>query len=198
VTPAQASPPPADRPLRADARRNRALLLDAAEAVIAAKGTSASTEEVARAAGVGVGTLFRHFPTKEALLEAVYRARLRRLADDALALRAAEDPGAAFFDYFRTVVARSGTKVAVSDALAEAGVDMHEATAEAGHGLSEALSALLVRAQRAGAVRTDIGLPDVIALLVGASRAVEHADTDEVRARTITIVLDGLRPPARL
>lgn len=75
-----------ERPLRADARRNRARLLDVAEAVFAEHGVTVSTEEIARTAGVGIGTVFRHFPSKEALLEAVYVARLRRLADDAAAL----------------------------------------------------------------------------------------------------------------
>jgi AcrR family transcriptional regulator len=188
--------PMEERPLRADARRNRALLLEAAERVVAARGVSASTEEVARAAGVGVGTLFRHFPTKEALLEAVYRARLGRLAEQARELATAADAGAAFFDFFRRVVAQSTSKVAIADALAEVGIDVRTSAAEAGHDLSDALTTLLVRAQHAHAVRPDIGIADLMAVLVGASRAVEHAATDDVRGRLIDIVLDGLRPPS--
>jgi AcrR family transcriptional regulator len=181
-----------DKPLRADARRNRAALLDAAEAVFAASGPAASTEEVARAAGVGIGTLFRHFPTKEALLEAVYLARLQRLGDQAVALAEADDPGAAFFDYFRTVVEESPAKTALTNALAEAGVDPRAAAA--GLGFQAAFGRLLARAQRAGAVRADIGVADMVALLVGASHAVEHATDPAVRDRTIAIVIDGLRP----
>src|SRR4051812_5490623 len=94
------NPAPGGRPPRADALRNRARVLTAAEAVFAARGTSASTEEVAREAGVGIGTVFRHFPTKEALLEAVYVARLRRLAEEADALVSADDAGEAFFTFF--------------------------------------------------------------------------------------------------
>jgi len=184
---------PDDRPLRADARRNRALLLEAAEAVFAARGVSAPTEEVARAAGVGVGTLFRHFPTKEALLEAVYRTRLRRMADELRDLGTAEDPGTALFDFLADAVARSATKVAVADALAEAGIDV-TASAQEGHDLAGGLGRLLVRAQEAGAVRPDVGLPELIALLIGASRAAEHAGTDPVRTRIIGVILDGLRP----
>jgi AcrR family transcriptional regulator len=180
-------------PRRADARRNRALLLDAAEAVFAAKGTGAATEEVARAAGLGIGTLFRHFPTKEELLAAVLAARLHRLADEARALAASEDPGAAFIDYFRRVVTASGTKLAIADALAEAGVDSSTVTKEAGAALGAALAGLLTRAQRAGAIRSDIGLPELIALLAGTSRAARHAATAEVRDRAITVVVDGLR-----
>lgn len=183
-----------ERPLRADARRNRARLLDAAEAVFAAKGTSASTEEVARTAGVGIGTLFRHFPTKENLLEVVYRERLRRMADAAREVGAASDLATAFFDFLAEQVAHSGTKIAVADALAEAGIDVSTASAVEGQEVSAALGALLVRAQKAGAVRPDVGLPELMALLVGASRAVEHAGSDDVRARIVRIILDGLRP----
>jgi AcrR family transcriptional regulator len=182
------------KPLRADARRNRAALLDAAESVFAVRGTAASTEEVAKAAGVGIGTLFRHFPTKEALLEAVLLARLQRLGEQAVALATAEDPGVAFFDYFRAVVEESPTKTAITQALAEAGVDPTAAAKGLGGGFHAAFEVLLVRAQQAGAVRTDIGVADVIALLVGASHAVEHATDPVVRSRAIAIVLDGLRP----
>lgn len=184
---------PDDRPLRADARRNRALLLEAAEAVFAARGVSASTEEVARTAGVGVGTLFRHFPTKEALLEAVFRERLQRMAEGLRDLGAADDLGTAFFDFLSDAVAHSATKVALADALAEAGIDV-TTSAQEGHDMAGALGRLLVRAQEAGAVRPDVGLPELIALLIGASRAAEHAGTDPVRTRIIGVILDGLRP----
>src|ERR1700680_1105959 len=96
--------PDAARPLRADAQRNRARLLDVAEVVFASKGIAASTEEIAREAGVGIGTVFRHFPTKEALLEAVFVRRLEQLAAHADALADAYDPGAAFFTFFSHVV----------------------------------------------------------------------------------------------
>jgi AcrR family transcriptional regulator len=165
-----------------------------ADTVFAAKGTAGSTEEIARAAGVGIGTVFRHFPTKEALLAAVYLGRLRRRADEAVALAAAADPGIAFFDYFRALVEQAGEKTAIADALAEAGVDPKVVAATAGHGFHEAFEVLLRRAQAAGAVRPDIEVADLIALLVGATRAAEQADTAEVRARTLAIVLDGLRP----
>jgi AcrR family transcriptional regulator len=185
------------RPLRADARRNRAALLEAAQHVFATKGVTAATEEVARAAGVGIGTLFRHFPTKEALLEAVYRARLRALADEARALATADDPGAVLLDFFRDTVARSGPKLAVTDALAAAGIELKPAEVAEARALGDALRVLLVRAQQAGAVRADLGLRELIALLVGASSAVRFAENDTVRTRTIEVIVDGLRPPRR-
>lgn len=171
-------------------------MLAAAEEVFAAKGVAASTEEIALAAGVGVGTLFRHFPTKEALVAAVLDFRLRRLADEAAALAEAADAGEAFTAYFRRVVAASGTKLALADALTEAGIEAHTAAGGAGPELGAALAILLARAQQAGAIRADIGPADLTALLVGASRAVQHATTGEVRDRTVDIILSGLRPPA--
>jgi AcrR family transcriptional regulator len=184
-----------DRPLRSDARRNRAKLLDVAEEVFAEKGTSASTEEVARRAGVGIGTVFRHFPTKHDLLEAVFAARLRRLADDAAALGTAADPGGAFFAFFTQMVALAREKSAFSDALSAAGVDVRDVTSPVKDDFRRAVTALLTRAQEAGAVRADIGYPEVITLMVGASHAAEHPVTAPgVRHRALLVVLDGLRP----
>jgi AcrR family transcriptional regulator len=185
----------AARPLRADARRNRARILEAAEAVFAAKGVAASTEEVARRAGVGIGTVFRHFPTKEALLEAVVDGHLRRLADEAGALAAADDPGAALAAFFGRAMERSPAKLALVDALAAAGVEVgRRAGSPAGRELHRALAALLARAQRAGAVRDDVGVGDLVALLAGVSRAAEHAGWDRAaQARILAVVLDGLR-----
>jgi AcrR family transcriptional regulator len=182
---------------RADAVRNRTRVLEAADAVFLAKGTGASTEEVARAAGVGVGTVFRHFPTKEALLAAVFTARLERMAEEADALAASSvEPGVALFSFFTSMVERAATKQAFVDALAAAGVDVQQRASGMGRELREAMDALLARAQRAGAVRDDIRAADLIALLIGVSRAAEHAGWDpEAQARTLRVVLDGLRPP---
>ncbi|MFF4342201.1 helix-turn-helix domain-containing protein [Kitasatospora sp. NPDC001540] len=181
----------ADRPLRADAQRNRARVLAAAEQVFAERGTATSTEEVARAAGVGVGTVFRHFPTKEALLRALVLARLARIAAEARAHAAAPDPGAAFFDFFAATVRSSASKLELVDALAELGVHPNESVAPVAAELTEAVAALLQRAQQAAAVRADVGVGDVVALLAGASQARRHTPGD----RPLTVVLDGLRAP---
>ena len=106
---------------------------------------------------MGIGTVFRHFPTKEALLEAVYVARLRTLGQEAEALASGANPGEAFFGFFARVVGYAATKNALSAALMEAGVDVSEAAAETGQGLKRALATLLSRAQEAGAVRRDVG-----------------------------------------
>jgi AcrR family transcriptional regulator len=183
------------RPLRADAARNRARVLDVAETLFAERGTAVSTEEIARVAGVGIGTVFRHFPTKEALLEAVFTIGLRRLAEEAEQLETAADPGEAFLGFFARIVRQSTTKRAVAEALAEAGGDVGGAHARAGADLPGALERLLHRAQRAGGVREDIGVAEVMALLVGASGTAERAGADPgVRERALEVVMDGLRP----
>jgi AcrR family transcriptional regulator len=179
---------------RADARRNRAHILEVAEQVLVAKGTTVSTEEIARAAGVGIGTLFRHFPTKEALIQGVFEARLRRFADDAQRLAFAPDPGAALATLLRQAVDQGEVKNALAGLLTEAGIDVHAATGEVRQDLVAALGAVLSRAQQAGAVRRDLEVPELIGLLAGTSRAIEYATTDAARQRILAVVLDGLRP----
>jgi AcrR family transcriptional regulator len=187
------------RHLRADARRNRARLLDAAEQVFAERGTGASTEEVARQAGVGIGTVFRHFPTKAALLEAVFVGRLTRLGERAAALTESEEPGPAFFTFVALVVDQAPAKNAFADALAAAGVNVQAVASGVSGEFAEAMTVLLSNAQQAGVVRPDIGVGELKAVLVGASRAVEQGGHDPAtRARILAVMLDGLRPPARL
>jgi AcrR family transcriptional regulator len=185
------------KPLRADARRNRVRLLEAAEVVLAAEGPAASIEAIARHAGVGIGTVYRHFPTKEALLEAIIVQRYQRLLEETETLTTDEDPGAAFERFFTRVVEESAAKKAVAAPLASAGVDVHAATAEVGRELMAAFEMLLDRAQRAGAVRADVSGEEVRALLIGASLAAEQgagmAGGPDVRARALEILFDGLR-----
>jgi AcrR family transcriptional regulator len=179
--------------MRADARRNRERLLLVADEVFATQGVGASTEDIARAAGVGIGTLFRHFPTKEALLEAVFVARLRQLADQADRLTSAPDPGAAFETFFRQVIAEARTRLTLVEALALQGIDVSVSAADAKRELNDALERLLNRAQRSGAVRADVGLSELLSLIVGGARAAQHAGDDpHVDARILRVILDGL------
>jgi AcrR family transcriptional regulator len=181
------------RPQRVDARANRGRILDVAEDVFGKGGETASTEEVARLAGVGIATVFRHFPTKAALLEAVLVRRFDRLREQAEAAIEGTDPGAAFFDFFRHLVADAATKIAIGEALLDAGGDDDGEAAQASNGLRRAVGVLLQHAQQAGAVRDDVELPEVYALLVATSRVAAHAGLDdEVKARTLAIVFDGL------
>ncbi|MDH6705296.1 AcrR family transcriptional regulator [Kitasatospora sp. MAA19] len=184
-----------ERPLRADAARNRARLLDVATQVFATRGVGVPTEEIARAAGVGVGTLFRHFPTKEALLEAVMMRRLETIAAQAAQLPAESAPAETFFDCFRLVVEQSAGKSEFAQALAAAGVDAHAALQESSAAIRARLAELLAGAQRAGAVRPELGLPELIALLVGTTTTMEHLGNDvSARERIFAVVFDGLRP----
>ncbi|MCU7726172.1 TetR/AcrR family transcriptional regulator [Actinoplanes sp. KI2] len=183
--------------LRADARRNRARILEAAEKVLVERGTTVSTEEIARAAGVGVGTLFRHFPTKEELIQGVFVARLHRLADDAFRLAESSDPGKALTSFLRQAVAQGEVKNALAAMLTSAGVDLQEAAGEVHQEVRRALGTLLRSAQETGAVRRDLEVSDLIGLLAGTSRAIEYAGSDvTARDRILAVVLDGLRPPS--
>jgi AcrR family transcriptional regulator len=186
------------RAQRVDARANRGRILDVAEEVFGRGGESASTEEVARLAGVGIGTVFRHFPTKAALLEAVLARRFDSLREHAEALLDAADPGEAFLGLVSYLVAHAPAKIAITEALLDAGGDRDGDAARASDGLHRAVGALLWRAQRAGAVRVDVELPEVYALLVGIARAAARARLDEeARARLLAIVSDGLAPRPR-
>jgi len=180
------------RPLRADAARNRAKVLAAAEAVFGELGAGASTEEIARRAEVGVGTVFRHFPTKESLLSEVLAERLRRLAGQAEALADAPDPGPAFLGFFARSVELSASKNALLEALVGSGVEVDVPGSGVGVQLRQALGVLLARAQAVGAIRADLDVDDVIALLAGASHAFAHAGRPEAGQRALAVVLDGM------
>jgi AcrR family transcriptional regulator len=183
-------------PLRADARDNRARILAAAEDVFGAGGETASTEDVARLAGVGIATVFRHFPTKQELLYAVLTARLEALRDRARELATAHEPGAALRSFITEVVTTAPSKLAIAGALSETGPSPAQPGGQlAGAELKEAFGQLLERAQQAGAVRPDVAAPEVYALMIGASRATAYDRLDDaVRDRMLAVIFDGLRP----
>jgi AcrR family transcriptional regulator len=186
--------PPA-RAQRADARSNRARILDAAEEVFGQGGESASTEEVARLAGVGIATVFRHFPAKSDLLDEVLARRFERLRERAERLAGRPDPGPALFGMFTEMVSDAPSKIAIAEALVEAGgeTDPGSRAARASGELQQAVGVLLQRAQEAGAVRADVELPELYALLIGMSRAAAYTRLDpDVRARALGVVFDGL------
>ncbi|MEV4713940.1 helix-turn-helix domain-containing protein [Micromonospora sp. NPDC049374] len=171
-------------PLRADAQRNRARILDAAEAVFAEFGTRASTEQVARRAGVAIGTVFRHFPTKNDLLAALMKRLLAQLVEEA----GKHD----LFAFFTHLVAQAAAKKTVVDLLAGSGVDIRLPDA-VGH-LEEAVGKLLEQAQATGAVAAPIRLPEVMALLASVCQGALHGGWDEqLQARTLTVIFAGLK-----
>lgn len=182
-------------PLRADARRNRQRVLEAAEIVLARDGVAAKMEKIAQQAGVGVGTVYRHFQTKETLIAAIMRARLSSLVAEATVLGEAPDPGPALFAFFTRMVTQSRTKRTFSDALAAAGIDIAPQTRGAGLELQAALEVPLRRAQEAGAVREDVDVKELTALMAGVSAAAERVGWDEeVQDKALALVFDGLRP----
>jgi AcrR family transcriptional regulator len=179
---------------RADARTNRARILAAADEVFAEGGETASTEEVARRADVGIATVFRHFPTKVDLLEAVLVNRLDRLRERADGMT---EPRA-FFDFFAAMVVDAPSKIAIGEALLATGSQPGPDALRAAEELQAAVGRLLERAKADGHVRSDAALPEVYAVLVGTCRAAAFADLDDaVRARMLAIVFDGLAPPDR-
>jgi AcrR family transcriptional regulator len=180
-----------DRPVRADARRNRERVLAAAREVFAESGIGVPLDEIAARAGVGPGTVYRHFPTKEALFEAVAVANVEGLAADAHARAEADDPDAAFADFLDRVAEQALAKRDLPDALAGAGSD---AMAAAVADLHAALGVLLANAQEAGAVRRDVSVTDLIALLKGVLNAVRGDPDPGMAQRLLAVVQDGLRP----
>jgi AcrR family transcriptional regulator len=180
-----------ERPLRADARRNRDRVLAAARVAFAERGFTVPLDDIAEAAGVGPGTVYRHFPTKEALFEAVSLARVQELAADARARAGAADPGAAFTGFLERITEEADAKRDLPDALAGAGAAR---VAEAVTEVHDALAALLARAQDAGAARHDVSATDLIALLKGLLHAVRSDPDPQLRHRLLAVVRDGLRP----
>ncbi|SEP54338.1 TetR/AcrR family transcriptional regulator [Amycolatopsis saalfeldensis] len=186
---------PLTRPLRADARRNRDQVLAVAREMLSVDGLSVSFDEIARRAGVGVGTVYRHFPTRNALFEAVLLGRVEEFTEQARTLAAAENPsGEAFLGYFAHLVG----EVALNQALCDAFDD------DAGAGIAlpgqlrqefiRSFDALLEHARTAGAVRTDVDIADVLDLLIGAAAAGRRGRLRGTSDQLIAIVVDGLRP----
>jgi AcrR family transcriptional regulator len=183
----------AGAPPRADARRNRARVLEAARAAFAAEGLSVPLDEIARRAGVGAGTVYRHFPSKEALYEAVLRDGLEQLVDDARDLAGADDPGEAFFALFSRTIERASFNRALCEALAVGPGTRPEEAPDVKDRYQEALGVMLTRAQEAGAVRSDVDAIDVRKLIVGCLMMEQHSGSP---GRATAIVCDGLRPGA--
>ena len=180
---------PPQRHQRADARANHEKLVAAARALFAEKGTSAPLEEVAERAGLGIGTLYRHFPTRQALLEAVYVDEVEAMARAAAELEELP-PWDALSEWFHQYVGFAATKRALNEALMEtdpnSNVLLTCRTAILGAG-----TALVERAQRAGVVREDTTFIDVVRM-VGAIAMVPTEDPEQ-KNRLLELALDGLR-----
>ena len=189
--------------LRADARRNRAKVIAVARAVFAERGPEARMEEIAERAGVGVGTLYRNFPTKEALLGELLAESLRGIAAATRDALADPDPWAAFEGVMRLVVetgTADRTVERVMHRLVRGGAASGTGTRDARDALEEArdeflrgLRALIERTQATRTLRPDITDDDVLLLFQGISRARPDRSTPEGRERCVRVILDGLR-----
>ncbi|MDB4940823.1 MAG: Transcriptional regulator, TetR family [Labilithrix sp.] len=184
------------RPLRADAERNRRRVLEVAEQVFAAEGLAVPIDDIARRAGLGVGTVYRHFPTKEALISAILAQRLANSGARARAMFEAGASGHVFFEFLTEMVHGWRDKKHFMEALARAGVDLAEIVAAKAEFHAE-LGKLLARAQEQGVVRQGVSVEEIMALLAGAFVAIDrHAISEDGKKRMLAIVFDGLRPGA--
>jgi AcrR family transcriptional regulator len=184
-----------ERQQRADARRNRELVLAAAEEVFAESGLKGQIEEVARRAGVGVGTVCRNFPTKQALVEAVLTSMYENVVGLALEALDHPDPGEAFERFFIALPEFQARHRALGEQMANE-LELPSSAQPLREQLTRALTDLVTRAQASGAIRADIGPADVSLLFAGIAHATALAGELEpvLRERYVKIILDGMRP----
>lgn len=193
----ETEPLDAERHLRADAQRNRERVMEAAGALLATRGVDVSVDEIAQRAQVGVGTLYRNFPTKGALLQALLAARIAPLTVAAREAASADDPGAAFVSFVRRMSDEFANFKALADALIASGVDIDAAKRELSAELFAAVGVLFQRAQDAGCVRPDVTLADVSAMMMGLGHADPAYMDPSQRARCVALVCDSLLVGAR-
>jgi AcrR family transcriptional regulator len=188
----QVPPRPAEQ-LRADARQNHARLISAATAAFAERGADAPLEDIARRAGVGIGTLYRHFPTRLDLQAAVFRSQVSAVCGKGEELAGSVPPAEAFAGYLRALASYLVTKRGLSHALIEAVGYESELISSCWVAMRETTERLLSNAQQAGAIRPDVDATDVMRLVHGVSVSTEKAP--ERADMLLSVMLDGLRTP---
>jgi AcrR family transcriptional regulator len=183
----------AARKPRADALRNRDRLLEAARTVFSAGGPEASLEAVAHTAGVGIGTLYRHFPTREDLFEAVYRHEVQQLADLAERSRKEIRPIEALRQWMHSIVKFVATKKGMSTALALVIAKDSDLVSYSSDRLTRAIGLLLKRAMAAGEIRSGVNPEDLLRAIVGMCYAQDQPGWQKNVLRLVDIFVDGLR-----
>jgi AcrR family transcriptional regulator len=178
-----------ERPLRADARRNRERILKAARTVFADQGADAQIDDVARRAKVGVGTVYRHFPTKDALLDALVRERFDQIAGYAEEALGREDA----WEAFRDLIWRSAELNAHDRGFCDAIAFQDQTAVVVQCGLMPRLEELMARARAQGAMRADATTDDVGLVMCGMGSVVRTIPEREVWRRYVALMLDGLR-----
>jgi AcrR family transcriptional regulator len=193
--PARPEPAAADRPVRSDARRNREKLVAVAQAAFAAAGDgTVPLETIARQAGVGIGTLYRHFPTREALVEAVYAAELDEVTGSAPTFLAGLPPERALRAWMDRYAAFVRTKRGMADVLRPGLASGRIATPATRQRIIAAIGAILAAGGRAGTLRADVDPEDVTTMLLGVLLSVPADQPAERTGRLLDLVLDALRP----
>jgi AcrR family transcriptional regulator len=187
---------PARKP-RADSARNRQSLIDAAKAGFSSVGLDVSLEEIARSAGVGIGTLYRHFPTREAVVEAVYRREVEHLAEAVPQLLEASPAGEALHKWMHLFVDYIATKRIIAPSLAAAATRTSTLRTTSSELITGAISTLVKRAIASGDVRKDIDPSDLLRAMVGVSYGNPDAGWEASARRLIDILMDGLRRKSR-
>lgn len=187
--------PGAPRVMRADARRNYGRLLTEARSAFAEHGTDASLEDVARRAGVGIGTLYRHFPNRHALMSAVFEEAVSDLLARSRELLDSSQPCTALVEWLREIITHAGEYRGLARALMSVSQDDGSHLARCSGPMREAGSALLLRAQESGAVRPDVSIGDLLQLTNAIALAAEEtADDPALADRLLSLTLRGLKP----
>lgn len=181
------------RHLRADAQRNREAILAAAEAEFRDQGASACIDGIAERAGVGIGTIYRNYATKDELMRAIMKSHVEPMLHAARRALHSRDPGNAFLAFVREVASESCSFRALADTLADAGLDIDSAKQEMVGELMELMQELFTRGQAAGTLRTDVTADDVSALMQGLSHTVQVCDDQRQVARCVELICDALR-----
>ena len=182
-----------DKTMRADARRNREKLLEAAAELFASDGTDVSLEAVAKRAGVGIGTLYRHFPTRDALIAETYRNEVAHVADGAAELLASLPPDQAMEEWLERFIAYAAAKRGMAEALKQLSVSREELFPEARRRIGETTDTLLAAGVEAGTIRPDVTADDVYRATM-AIWNIPDCDGWVDQARTVLrLVMDGLR-----
>ncbi|MEE1792903.1 helix-turn-helix domain containing protein [Streptomyces sp. BE308] len=188
--------PPPQPALRADARRNYERLISAAREVFAARGADVPMDDIARHAGVGNATLYRRFPTREALLQAVHRDRIEALYSRSQELLAARSPDEGLATWLRELAGEGSTSRGLATALMTALRDEGSDVSWCRETMYAAAAALLDRAQQAGTVRTDVTVGQVLKLVNAIAFVTEcEPDGEQQADHLLAVVMDGLRPP---
>ena len=183
-----------NRPLRADAQANHDRLLEVAASAFASEGTNASLKAIAAEAGVGIGTLYRRFPAREDLVEAVYRSETERLSLAAERLLAQQGPRTALRSWMEQFVDYMLTKQGMSDALPVILATRDGLRAHSRQVLEEAVARLLAAGREAGDLRDDLDPSDVLMAVGGITLIAGHEDQRELASRLIDLLFEGLAP----